>query len=88
MNIHYSSYLSFFCFIIYNDIFNHLEDIETLLQKKRATWKKLLADTIPRATKVLRKYYFAIIENLKELLYILAIILHPAYKLEVFTRSK
>jgi len=77
-----------FAFIIYNDLFNHLDITKERLEKKNQNWKKELAKKIDSAVKVLSKYYSAISEDSKELLYILALILHSSYKLKVFTKKE
>ena len=70
-------------FATYECLFNHLEDTKTKFQRKKEGWKVSLITAIDSGLNVLRKYY-SCTEGPGGVIYNLAIVLCPEYKLNLY----
>ena len=70
-------------FAAYECLFNHLEDTKTKFQRKKKGWKVSLITAIDSGLNVLRKYYSRT-EGPGGVIYNLATVLCPEYKLSLY----
>ena len=73
-------------FLIYNELFGHLNNERTWLKHKKKIWKRYLLPAINTATEKLCIYYETT-ERCQARLYNLGTVLNPTYKLTLYDRK-
>lgn len=71
-------------YVVYNSLFNHIEDSQRHLENKQLPWKKQLYKGLGAAHKKLSEYYGRTYE-FQGVIYAIGTILDPCQKLSVFT---
>lgn len=69
--------------MVYNSLFNHIEDNQRHLENKQRPWKRLLYQGLSAAHKKLSKYYGKTYE-FQGVIYAVGTVLDPCQKLSVF----
>ncbi|KAI9840214.1 MAG: hypothetical protein M1837_001842 [Sclerophora amabilis] len=70
-------------FPVYDELFNHLDDHITKLERKREVWKQSMVPALQASMNKLAKYYEATY-NTNDQIYSIATILNPKHKLTLF----
>ena len=75
--------MSWKAYMIYNTLFNHINDCQHDLINKSWSWKKKLYQGLKAACKKL-SYYYSKIYSFQDIIYVISIILDPCQKFSVF----